>query len=145
MSPTHQDLSNDTTLSQIKSRVPAPLKYRHGTVIIMMSKFWRHPVKKNIQHFESSRQYCIPCHCYALHLLESFLIIAKCPYNKIKILQHLQEAFDWYPPEFSWYSPFTSKFKTLTKNRHSFITYLYFSSFKAWMSYTTATPIYKQI
>ena len=25
MSPTHQDLSNDTTLSQIKSRVPVPL------------------------------------------------------------------------------------------------------------------------
>jgi len=26
MSPTHQDLSNDTTFSQIKSRVPVPLK-----------------------------------------------------------------------------------------------------------------------
>ena len=25
MSPTHQDLSNDTTFSQIKSRVPVPL------------------------------------------------------------------------------------------------------------------------
>ena len=27
MSPTHQDLSNDTTFSQIKSRVPVPLNY----------------------------------------------------------------------------------------------------------------------
>ena len=27
MSPTHQDLSNDTTFSQIKSRVPVPLTY----------------------------------------------------------------------------------------------------------------------
>ena len=26
MSPTHQDLSNDTTSSQIKSRVPNPLR-----------------------------------------------------------------------------------------------------------------------
>ena len=26
MSPTHQDLSNDTTFSQIKSRVPVPLR-----------------------------------------------------------------------------------------------------------------------
>jgi len=26
VSPTHQDLSNDTTFSQIKSRVPVPLK-----------------------------------------------------------------------------------------------------------------------
>ena len=26
MSPTHQDLSNDTTFSQIKSRVPVPFK-----------------------------------------------------------------------------------------------------------------------
>ena len=26
MSPTHQDISNDTTFSQIKSRVPVPLK-----------------------------------------------------------------------------------------------------------------------
>ena len=26
MSPTHQDLSNDTTFSQIKSRVPIPLR-----------------------------------------------------------------------------------------------------------------------
>ena len=26
MSPTHQDLSNDTPFSQIKSRVPVPLK-----------------------------------------------------------------------------------------------------------------------
>jgi len=26
VSPTHQDLSNDTTFSQIKSRVPVPLR-----------------------------------------------------------------------------------------------------------------------
>ena len=30
MSPTHQDLSNDTTVSQIKSRVPFPLKVESG-------------------------------------------------------------------------------------------------------------------
>ena len=28
VSPTHQDLSNDTTFSQIKSRVPVPLRMR---------------------------------------------------------------------------------------------------------------------
>ena len=28
MSPTHQDLSGDTTFSQIKSRVPVPLNRR---------------------------------------------------------------------------------------------------------------------
>ena len=27
MSPTHQDLSNDTTFSQLKSRVPVPLTF----------------------------------------------------------------------------------------------------------------------
>ena len=29
MSPTLQDLSNDTTFSQIRSRVPVPLKQEH--------------------------------------------------------------------------------------------------------------------
>ena len=37
VSPTNQDLSNDTTFSQIKSRVPVPLRqvgrYRYGTGI----------------------------------------------------------------------------------------------------------------
>ena len=34
MGPTHQDLSNDTTFSQIKSRVPVPLmsNKRHKTL-----------------------------------------------------------------------------------------------------------------
>ena len=38
MSPTHQDLSNDTTFSQIKSRVPVPLK----SVIQEESTYPRH-------------------------------------------------------------------------------------------------------
>ena len=33
MSPTHQDLSNDTTFSQIKSHVPVPLKVVKKTLI----------------------------------------------------------------------------------------------------------------
>ena len=44
MSPTHQDLSNDTTFSQIKSRVPVPLitylgvlvYYKAGQKLLMM-------------------------------------------------------------------------------------------------------------
>ena len=36
MSPTHQDLSNDTTFSQIKSRVPVPLTL---LVVVEGSKF----------------------------------------------------------------------------------------------------------
>ena len=32
MSPTHQDLSNDTTFSQIKSRVPVPLSTTHPSI-----------------------------------------------------------------------------------------------------------------
>ena len=34
MSPTHQDLSNDTTFSQIKSRVPVPLTFQHRILFI---------------------------------------------------------------------------------------------------------------
>ena len=34
MSPTHQNLSNDTTFSQIKSRVPVPLRLLRKTIRI---------------------------------------------------------------------------------------------------------------
>ena len=34
MSPTHQDLSNDTTFSQIKSRVPVPLNSDFSKFIV---------------------------------------------------------------------------------------------------------------
>ena len=37
MSPTHQDLSNDTTFSQIKSRVPVPLSIRIFSRIFLSS------------------------------------------------------------------------------------------------------------
>ena len=35
MSPTHQDLSNDTTFSQIKSRVPVPLRSKTTFFLII--------------------------------------------------------------------------------------------------------------
>ena len=38
MSPTHQDLSNDTTFSQIKSRVPVPLRHIHRKLFQKLSK-----------------------------------------------------------------------------------------------------------
>jgi len=34
VSPTHQDISNDTTFSQIKSRVPVPLTFQHRILLI---------------------------------------------------------------------------------------------------------------
>ena len=38
MSPTHQDLSNDTMFSQIKSRVPVPLRpfIAHHKILILL-------------------------------------------------------------------------------------------------------------
>ena len=40
MSPTHQDLSNDTTFSQIKSRVPVPLN--NSCIIFFTIKAGKH-------------------------------------------------------------------------------------------------------
>ena len=39
MSPTHQDLSNDTTFSQIKSRVPVPIRIDGGAFISMIAQY----------------------------------------------------------------------------------------------------------
>ena len=45
MSPSHQDLSNDTTFSQIKSRVPVPLKtqinYLKKKKLVYSGAFWQ--------------------------------------------------------------------------------------------------------
>ena len=41
MSPTHQDLSNDTTFSQIKSRVPVPLN-KSGNVRDLDTEYKQH-------------------------------------------------------------------------------------------------------
>ena len=38
MSPTHQDLSNDTTFNQIKSRVPVPLSNELHAVMCKQTK-----------------------------------------------------------------------------------------------------------
>ena len=49
VSPTNQDLSNDTTFSQIKSRVPVPLKVGSGSAaknLILICKL-RHPWDTN--------------------------------------------------------------------------------------------------
>ena len=51
MSPTHQDLSNDTTFSQIKSSVPVPLKkkvpYHTGTNVKFRCEFPATPNKND--------------------------------------------------------------------------------------------------
>ena len=39
MSPTHQDLSNDTTFSQIKSRVPVPLNTGNKSIFANISLY----------------------------------------------------------------------------------------------------------
>ena len=41
VSPANQDLSNDTTFSQIKSRVPVPLSNRHVYIFYRIKKYKR--------------------------------------------------------------------------------------------------------
>jgi len=44
VNPTHQDLSNDSTFSQIKSRVPVPLK---GVVLYHKKVDFEHDLTEN--------------------------------------------------------------------------------------------------
>ena len=54
MSPTHQDLSNDTTFSQIKSRVPVPLSIKNIRFLAFVNEtnrrfdFWSLCFDKNV-------------------------------------------------------------------------------------------------
>jgi hypothetical protein len=47
VSPTHQDLSNDTTFSQIKSCVPVPLKFHSQQQIEMNAEKVSKQMPKN--------------------------------------------------------------------------------------------------
>ena len=62
MSPTHQDLSNDTTFSQIKSRVPVPLNseryVRYGTYgTVRMERYLRYGTIRSAPERYDPRQY----------------------------------------------------------------------------------------
>ena len=59
MSPTHQDLSNDTTFNQIKSRVPVPLRNgcRDSEILLLKG-----PMSNLQEHF------------YSVHIIEALKI-----------------------------------------------------------------------